>query len=72
LARVFFLERAFNFFPLHRRGDRRMLTCAKRVNSDGGLVLVVLAPIDKDFAGTKLLAHIGDHLLGVIVLEQLR
>src|SRR5581483_7525208 len=44
-ASVFLLEAALHLLPLHGRGYRRALLGSQGINTDSGLVPVVLAPI---------------------------
>ena len=61
---------SLHLVPGQRRGDGRPLARAKRVDPHGRLVTVVLAPVDEDLALAPLLAHRGQHELGVLLLEQ--
>src|SRR5213080_1780405 len=47
-----------------------MLAGAERVNANGGLVLVVLAPIDKYFVSAHRFLHVRDHQFPMFVFKQ--
>src|SRR6266702_1491014 len=69
---VFLLQRLLDFFPRHWRRYRRPLARAQRINADGCLVLVVLAPIDENLAGADRLLHIRHDKLAMFVIQQTR
>ena len=45
---IAFFQAIFHLLPGNRRGDGRLVFGAQRVDVDGGFVIVVLAPVDKD------------------------
>ena len=47
-----------------------MLAGTERVNANGGLVLVILAPIDKYFVSAHGFLHVGDHQIAMFVFKQ--
>ena len=52
--------------------ERGPLSRAQRIHADGGLVIVVLTPIDENLAGANRFLHIRDHQVAVFVFEQSR
>jgi hypothetical protein len=71
-ARVPCLETLLDLSPGNRSRDSRALAGTKRVDVDGRLVLIVLAPIDKDASGTELLELFVDDEIRMAFLEELR
>ena len=69
---IFFLESALGFLPRDRRRNRGMLTRPQRIHGNGCFVFVVLAPVDKNFAGSNLLFHLRYNHVWMFVFEQLR
>ena len=47
---ITFAQAGFHFLPSDGRGNSGIFFRAERIDVDGGLVVVVLAPIDEDFA----------------------
>src|SRR4051812_11370069 len=65
------LEDALDLVPVERRGHRRPLAGAQRVDGHRRLVLVVLAPVDEHLAAAQRLPHVGDDERRVAALEDL-
>src|SRR3954468_6396935 len=76
LQHLVLLERqrvgVLHLIPGHGSGDRGPVLRAQRVDVDGGLVLVVLAPVDQHLAAAQVLRHPRHDEVRVVLLEQLR
>ena len=60
------LQGPLHLAPLERRGRGRARAGAQRVDRDGRLAAVVLAPVHQHLAGSQLPGHPGDHPVGVL------
>ena len=64
--------RVLDFVPRPRRGDGGPLPPPQRVRADGGLLPVVLAPVQEDLSFAPRLRHVGGHPARVRALQVLR
>src|SRR3954468_18588343 len=54
------------FLPGDRRGNGGAFPGSQRVDANSGLMVIVLAPIDEDFASAKRLLHVINDVVGMI------
>src|SRR4051812_25717691 len=62
---VIFAKGAVELVPFDGGGDGGAASRAEGVRTGGGLVAVVLAPVDEDLVGAQGLAHVRRHVGGV-------
>ena len=70
--RIFLAQALLHLVPGDRGRDHGTLLRAQRIHPNRGLVIDVLAPVDKDLSGAEDLLHLGDDAFRMLPLQHAR